>query len=243
MRWECTSLALLSLPRLAQPSGPASAASGPSLHPLFCAPLRWPASPQRLSLSLSPPCRSLARQRESIARSLVKADEVEAHNAKSKHILRGMGSLWGAFKNLFTREPKDAEEVARKKESARAARQAASGGGGGGGSGASVGGAGAAAAAAAAAAGGGGASAVAAGRGGGAGAAAGSAASAKPLTEEEELLGVISGNLGALKAVGEKIGEEIKLQDGMLDELGAKVVKGSEGLKRNTKESLRQARG
>ena len=164
---------------------------------------------------------------------------MEAHNAKSKHILRGMGSLWGAFKNLFTREPKDAEEVARKKEAARAARQAASGGGGG--SGASVGGAGAAAAAAGG--GGGGASAVAAGRGGGAGAAAGSAASAKPLTEEEELLGVISGNLGALKAVGEKIGEEIKLQDGMLDELGAKVVKGSEGLKRNTKESLRQARG
>ena len=164
---------------------------------------------------------------------------MEAHNAKSKHILRGMGSLWGAFKNLFTREPKDAEEVARKKEAARAARQAASGGGGG--SGASVGGAGAAAAAAGG--GGGGASAVAAGRGGGAGAAAGSAARAKPLTEEEELLGVISGNLGALKAVGEKIGEEIKLQDGMLDELGAKVVKGSEGLKRNTKESLRQARG
>jgi len=81
------------------------------------------------------PVRSLARQRESIERSLVKADEVEAHNAKSKHILRGMGSLWGAFKNLFTRAPKDAEVVAREKEAARAARKggsaAASGGGGG----------------------------------------------------------------------------------------------------------------
>ena len=166
---------------------------------------------------------------------------MEAHNAKSKHILRGMGSLWGAFKNLFKREPKDAEEVARRKEAERAARQAAAAGGGGGGSG-GVGGAGAAAAAAAASGG---------GRGGGGGGGGGSSSSAaaaaapatKPQTEEEELLSVISGNLGALKAVGEKIGEEIKLQDGMLDELGAKVVKGSEGLKRNTKESLKQARG
>jgi hypothetical protein len=169
---------------------------------------------------------------------------VEAHNAKSKHILRGMGSLWGAFKNLFRREPKDAEEVARRKEAERAARQAAAAGGGGGGSG-GVGGAGAAAAAAAASGGGRGGG---GGGGGGSSSAAAAAAAAaapatKPQTEEEELLSVISGNLGALKAVGEKIGEEIKLQDGMLDELGAKVVKGSEGLKRNTKESLKQARG
>lgn len=147
---------------------------------------------------------------------------MDAHNAKAKHILRGMGSMWGAFKNLFRRAPKDAEEVAQEREAQRAARLAAAGGGGGAAQGAAQGGAQSSSS-------------------GSTGAAA-SGASAPPRSEAEELLQTISGNLGALKAVGQKINDEMRLQDGMLDELEAKVDKSGAGLKKNTKESTRQAR-
>ena len=173
--------------------------------------------------------RSLARQRESIERSLVKADEVVGHNKKAGHLLRGMGSLWGAFKNLFIREPKDAEEVA--KALAEKRKQGSPGkasGGGGGGAGAS----------------GGGGSGAGAGAGGGSrgGGQSLSTAAAVPLTEEEKLLQQISGNLGSLKTMGEKIGDELTLQDRMLGDLEGKVGKAGEGLKKNTRESQKQAR-
>ena len=196
----------------------------PPLHPPTCFFLLSPPEPYFIF------CRSLARQRESLERAQSQVDAVDALNAKSKHILVGMSGLWGAFKNMFKKKPKDVEDVVAEKASARAAKLAKekkspsksmqSGEGG-----------------------------CEAEDGDASGAARGNkdvkqamTASAPPRPEEEDLLEQISANVARLGEMGKEIGSELNRQDKQIDDLNTSIEKTGIGLKKNAREASRQAR-
>jgi len=51
----------------------------------------------------------LAEQGETLSRVQSKVDQADAHAEKGKHILRGMGSVWGAAMNKFRKSPPEAQ--------------------------------------------------------------------------------------------------------------------------------------
>jgi hypothetical protein len=51
----------------------------------------------------------LAEQGETLARIQGKVDQADAHAEQGKHILRGMGSVWGAAMNKFRKSPPEAQ--------------------------------------------------------------------------------------------------------------------------------------
>ena len=72
-----------------------------------------------------PSSRSLSRQGESIKRSQTNVDAIEGHNVKGKHLLRGMGSLWGGLSNAMGRAPADVDDTVAAKAARREAVAAA----------------------------------------------------------------------------------------------------------------------
>ena len=77
----------------------------------------------------------LAEQGETLTRVQGKVDQADAHAERGKHILRGMGSVWGAAMNKFRKSPPEAQAHAAAlavKRRARLALEKASAGGGGG---------------------------------------------------------------------------------------------------------------
>lgn len=150
-------------------------------------------------------------------------------NAKSKHMLGGMRSIWGAFKNMFVAKPKDVDAVVAERAAARAAaRSPGKEGGGGGKKGAAVG----------------------EGSGGSGGKSSSSSSSGSDAggssvtqvkSEEDELLEQISANVTRLGEMGRGIGAEVSRQDKQVDDLGKSIDKAGIGIKKNTKEANRQA--
>ncbi len=154
-------------------------------------------------------------------------------NAKSKHMLGGMRSIWGAFKNMFVAKPKDVDAVVAERAAARAAGRSpgkeekggkkGGGGEGGGGAGSKSG-----------SSGGGGSS--------GSGASSDSGNSVTQVkSEEDELLEQISANVTRLGEMGRGIGAEVSRQDKQVDDLGKSIDKAGISIKKNTREANRQA--
>lgn len=154
-----------------------------------------------------PPCSELESQGDQIARTQRKLDETEANVDKSNFILKGMGSIWGALSNKFSKKPATPKEAVVAKDAERAAAAAAGGG----------------ASPAAGAAGG----------KGGAGSqqkggqqqqqSASSKSSSAPLSEDELLLQQISASMGSVKNIALAMGSELEKQDKMLDGLSSSI--------------------
>jgi hypothetical protein len=75
----------------------------------------------------------LAEQGETLTRVQGKVDQADAHAEQGKHILRGMGSVWGAAMNKFRKSPPEAQAhaaaLAVKRRARLALEKAASAGG------------------------------------------------------------------------------------------------------------------
>lgn len=172
----------------------------------------------------------LAEQREQIERTQRKVDEIEAHADRSHFILRGMSSVFSTIRNKFTRQPTLPADVVAKREAERSARRAAmedellraqEAAEAAVGPGRVRGGKPAAAAAGTAPA----AAAASRGASGAAGRVdTGIYVSKDPrYREEDEIVARISHSLVGVKAQADTIHAELRLQNGMLDDLTSSV--------------------
>jgi hypothetical protein len=156
---------------------------------------------------------SLSQQAAALAHARAKVDNVEANNDKARHMLRGMGSCWGAMSNWCCyRAPPDVDAVA--------VSALTSGGGG-----AAAGGAPAVVSSAA--------------DHSSCNATATVAAAALGATgttaDEDALLAAISTSVGRLEEMGRTMGAELAAQDRTIDDLIVSSGHAAAGLEANTK--------
>jgi Snare region anchored in the vesicle membrane C-terminus len=162
-------------------------------------------------------------QRETIQRTQMKADEVEAHVDRSNFLLKGMKSIFG---NAFRKGPPKPKEVVEAKAAERDAANAVASseihsqmgtfddGGRRGQQQSSRAGA----------------------------ASAKGATSSKPRDEEDELLDALSKSVGRIKVVAQEMHGEVQLQDKMLDQLSDSISRNKEKIEKNTATAKKLAR-